>query len=231
MLPRRMKCRVEESRPVSVALNLEYNGQPGRNIYLVIHIWSRLNPSNKITLTLRAQEVPKVGTMSTTGIGPRKNQKHSPLFDPTAEKVMESNWELRGSQSATFPSIIMSESRTLILWFPIIFLPLVSSFFFWEKFFETGILQISRPIRMITKDDWHSLVYKLSVSILFPRYCLKDHNTLHSATESKDKYTFPKPSTYSRLPLSFRLWSGDAKCTIVLVFYSLRSSCTSWHHN
>ena len=150
MLLKRMNCRVEESQPVLLALNLEYSCQAGTNIYPAIHIYSHLRPSN--TRTLRTQEGPTVnGTMSAPGIGPRKDQKHSPLFDPTAEKVMTSNWEFRGSQSTTFPSIIL-ESEKLILWFPTILLPLVSSLSFFCSFFsETGILQISHPIRM--KDD------------------------------------------------------------------------------
>ena len=140
ILLRRMNCRVEESRPVSLALNLEYSCQAGRNIYLAIQICSRLRPSTRSALGdqkgLKVNDI-----MSTAEIGPRKDQKHSLLFDPTAKMVMTSNWGVRGSQSTIFPSIIISESEMLTRWFPTILLQLVSSFcLFFVAFPETGIL-------------------------------------------------------------------------------------------
>ena len=95
--------------------------------------------------------------------------------------------------------------------------------FFCNFFWNWDLTQISHRIQTLMKDDWHSLVNRLSVSIF-----LFIHSILHSATESKDKYTLPNRRHNSRLCLSFQPWWRIANSNIVLIIYSL--PCTiSWH--
>lgn len=135
----------------------------------------------------------------------QKIPKHSPLSDPTAKKILTSNWEgVRGSQRTTFPGII-SASEMSILWFPTILLPLVSfSFFLSSTFLKLGSGQMSHPIRALKKVDWHSLVDNWYLHTLYSAgfFLQKDEESKRG-----QKYTF----LITRHPLVPRSWQACLK--------------------
>ena len=155
--------------------------------------------------------------MSTTGMRPRKDQKNFPLFDPTAEKIMMSNWEVWSLQSTTFPSIMVSKSLMLILWFPTIFLPLVSFFlslvfFFWNW----DPAQILRPIRALMKDDWHSLVNRPCRCFLHTQSVYKIiHTSVSPPRAKKQIYPF---KNFRHIAASAFLFVRDQGIWIALWF-------------